>query len=275
VGFEDAARSVFLKRPAAKAQFGGSRPAGGPAAFPTATSCRTPARAQSPNGVLPENADTGRISADRARQARAPAGSARAATPAGPAAATGRPSIPIQVRADLEDLLGSQMWPPKANFLSKTHLDRAASSVVEQRLRRKGSTPAGGAPPPPAGPSTRGRCWCSIRGSGGCLAIAGGATTAASQFKPGQEWLCASRVAPFKTVHLPGRHCRKARRPARHSLRCPHLAVRHSTSFLPVQPQPAPGLSRSQQHRGLTLGPAGGLEKVKQDGEDSGHPHAA
>ena len=173
-GFEDAARSFFDK-PAAKLSLEEAALLVGLLPSPNGNDpCANPQAAlEARNGVLLKMANTGRISADLARQAR------RRPVQLGTGACRGGRIRPVpfytdQVRSDLENLLGSDV-AAEGNFLVETHLDPLLQQVVESQLRQRLDLGA------PAGVSEGAVVVLDSR-NGGVLAIAGGRDYRRSQF---------------------------------------------------------------------------------------------
>ncbi len=173
-GFEDAARAYFAK-PAARLSLEEAALLVGLLPSPNGHDpCSNPQAAlEARNGVLLKMANTGRISADQARQAR------RRPVQLGPDACRGGRNRPVpfytdQVRSDLEGLLGADV-AAEGNFLVETHLDPLLQQVVERQLRRRLDVGA------PAGVSEGAVVVLDSRNSG-VLAIAGGRDYRRSQF---------------------------------------------------------------------------------------------
>jgi membrane peptidoglycan carboxypeptidase len=173
-GFEDASRAFFDK-PAAKLGLEEAALLVGLLPSPNGNDpCANPQAAlEARNGVLQKMANTGRISADRARQAR------RSPVQLGANACRGGRSRPVpfytdQVRRDLESLLGADV-AAEGNFLVETHLDPLLQQVVETQLRQRFAFGV------PAGVSEGAVVVLDSR-NGGVLAIAGGRDYQRSQF---------------------------------------------------------------------------------------------
>lgn len=135
-GFEDASRHYFGK-PAARLQLPEAALLVGLLPSPNGYDpCLDPAAALAArNGVLAKMADTGRINADQARQAR------RSAIALSPNACRsnqklrGAPFYTDQVRRDLDRAVGTDV-AVEGNFVIDTYLDRSLQALVEKSLRR-------------------------------------------------------------------------------------------------------------------------------------------
>ncbi len=173
-GFEDAARSFFGK-PAARLSLEEAALLVGLLPSPNGHDpCLNPQAAlDARNVVLLKMADTGRVGADRIRQAR------RRPIVLHPDAcrSSARRTAPYytdQVRLDLESLLGADV-AAEGNFLVETHLDPALQELVERELRRRLAAAAD------LGVSEGAVVVLDSR-NGGVLAIAGGRDYRTSQF---------------------------------------------------------------------------------------------
>ncbi len=173
-GFEDAARSYFDK-PAARLGLEEAALLVGLLPSPNGHDpCINPQAAlDARNLVLFKMADSGFISADRARQAR------RRPIQLGPQACRGAGRRPVpyytdQVRLDLENLLGPDV-AAEGNFLVETHLDPLVQQVVERELQRRLAASAS------LGVSEGAVVVLDSR-NGGVIAIAGGRDYHTSQF---------------------------------------------------------------------------------------------
>jgi membrane peptidoglycan carboxypeptidase len=200
-GFEDAARSYFGK-PTARLDLDEAALLVGLLPSPNGHDpCSNPQAAlDARNAVLAKMADTGKISADQARQAR------RRPIQLGPKACRGGQGRPApfytdQVRADLETLVGAEV-AVEGNFLVETHFDPALQQVVERQLRR--ALARGGA--------SEGAVVVLDSRTGGMLAIAGGRDYQRSQFnrasmalrQPGSTFKLFTYVAALERGAKPG-----------------------------------------------------------------------
>jgi membrane peptidoglycan carboxypeptidase len=200
-GFEDAARSYFGK-PTARLDLDEAALLVGLLPSPNGHDpCSNPQAAlDARNAVLAKMADTGKISADQARQAR------RRPIQLGPQACragSGRPApfYTDQVRADLETLVGAEV-AVEGNFLVETHFDPALQQVVERQLRR--ALARGGA--------SEGAVVVLDSRTGGMLAIAGGRDYRRSQFnrasmalrQPGSTFKLVPYTAAIERGARPG-----------------------------------------------------------------------
>jgi len=260
-GFEDAARS-FFEKPAAKLSLEEAALLVGLLPSPNGNDpCSNPQAAlKARNGVLLKMADTGRISADRARQAR------RQPVQLGANACRGGRNRPApfytdQVRADLEDLLGAEV-AAEGNFLVETHLDPQLQQVVEERLRRRLDSGA------PAGVSEGAVVVLDTR-SGGVLAIAGGRDYRRSQFnrasmalrQPGSTFKLFTYLAALQKGMAPGS-----------GIRCNALTWAGQTFASSCRGNLSlrQAFAVSSNTAALRLAQQVGLEKVKQIAEDLG-----
>jgi penicillin-binding protein 1A len=126
------------------------------------------------NGVLAKMEETGRLSQERARQARRQPLRLGAMACTGNTASSGRP-MPFytdQVQRDLEALLGADV-AAEGNFLVSTYLDPLLQQVVERRLRDLLLSGRG---------PTQGAAVLLDSRSGGVLALAGGRDYSQSQY---------------------------------------------------------------------------------------------
>ena len=174
-GFEDASRSFFAK-PAAQLNLEEAALLVGLLPSPNGYDpCLNPQAAlEARNTVLLKMADTGSISAERARRARRqPIALAATACSGGTGGRRAAPFYTDQVRRDLDALLGPDV-ASEGNFLVETHLDPLVQEVVERRLRQllASSAPA----------VSEGAVVVMDSRNGGVLAIAGGRDYNRSQF---------------------------------------------------------------------------------------------
>jgi membrane peptidoglycan carboxypeptidase len=201
-GFEDASRAFFGK-PAARLTLEEAALLVGLLPSPNGNDpCINPQEAlDARNGVLLKMADNGRISADRARQAR------RRPIQLGADACRGggrrpAPFYTDQVRLDLQSLLGADV-AAEGNFLVETHLDPLLQEVVERQLRQRLSASSG---------ASEGAVVVLDSRNGGVLAIAGGRDYRASQFnrasmalrQPGSTFKLFTYLAALERGIRPG-----------------------------------------------------------------------
>ncbi len=203
-GFEDAARYYFAK-PAARLSLEEAALLVGLLPSPNGHDpCVNPQAAlEARNVVLLKMADSGRISADRARRSRrSPIQLGSQACRRG--SRRPAPYYTDQVRLDLERLLGVDV-AAEGNFLVETHLDPPVQEVVERQLRRRLAAAAA------LGVSEGAVVLLDSR-NGGVIAIAGGRDYRTSQYnrasqalrQPGSTFKLFTYLAALQRGSRPG-----------------------------------------------------------------------